>query len=627
MAEAERAGAFRWRAWAVVGAAAVLVAVAGLVIGGDRTTPTCHGLRATVGFDPAVTDADGRVVIVGTDGDDVIIGTDGRDAISGGAGNDTICAGGGRDVVSGGPGDDLLDGGAQRDVLAGGEGSDTCEAGPVYDGCELPRTRVTVAGGPPGLADTVDALAFWLVDPSAPRPDMPDGLAAHLADATASPPLELSLTAAYADIGIFTPDGHPDAAHPVPEPVRRRVAVATSAAGDVILFVQDVPGSGPWRVVGAKLASLGSAAWYGPNERFVAVLGSDARPACPFPIEDPAAYTGPCRPWLSNYYWENAADSIHVVTANVAEHAGAIVGIPRHLAIHPALDYRPLQRVSVDAGYLLPAGSAELLDNTMQVFVDPSTGAPTGEGSPGGPAITTGELARLTGLPIEGYLLTQFGGGLSPGSGITELVDAFGAFTGAGGLKIDLATAVNWAGDSQFNEDPALAHWPAGRNLLDGADTLRLARERKANQPFDPDLTSGDYARKYRAGLVIEAAGEQATHAGPLEIPGLLDVLTTYAATDLDADRLLTLAATAFELRPKKIDVMTMSVGITVQDLVTGEICQNPDGSFKPIDCTLSRSIDWAGFEAERRPRPLHDRRIPRDPAVLWADLVDGRLG
>jgi len=627
MAETGRAVAFRWRTWAVVGAAAVAVAVGGLVVGGDRATVTCHGLAATIGVDPAVTDAHGRVVITGTAGDDVIIGTDGPDTISGGAGDDTICAGGGRDIVSGGPGDDLLDGGAKRDVLVGGEGSDTCEAGPVYDGCELPRTQVSVTGAPAGLADTVDALAAWLLDPSAPRPDMADDLAAHLEDIAASPPLELRLTATYADIGIFTPDGHPDATHPVPEPVQRRVAVATSDAGDVLLLVQDAPGSGAWRIVGSKLVSLDSDAWYGPNERFVAVLGSDARPACPFPIADPAAYTGPCRPWLSNYYWENAADSIHVVTANVAGRAGAIVGIPRHLAVHTALDYQPLQRVSIDAGYLLPAGSAELLDNTMQVFVDPATGEPTGEGSPGGPAITTEELARFTGLPIEGYLLTQFGGGLSPGQGITELVDAFGALTGAGGLKIDLATAVNWAGDSQFNEDPALAHWPAGRNLLDGADTLRLARERKATQPFDPDMTSGDYARKYRAGLVVEAAREQAKRAGPLEIPGMLRVLTTYTATDLDADQLLTLAATALELRPKKVDVLTMAVGITVQDLVTGEICQNPDGSFKPIDCSLSRSIDWAGFEAERRPRPLHDRSIPRDPDVLWADLADGRLG
>ncbi len=589
---------------------------------------TCDGLAATVVARGGI-DAEGRVVVTGTAGNDVIVGTDAAEAIDGGAGDDVICAGGGDDLVTGGAGDDRIDGGPGVNTLHGGAGTDTCLFGPSFDECELPHAHVVVDQAPEGLGEALQALAAWMVDHGDPRPPMPDGLADHLAALAVPAPFELTLQASWADIGIFTPDPtHPDDAHPVPDPVEHRVAVADSAAGDVFLLVQPSPDSADWEVVGTSLPSRGSSPWFGPNERFVAVLGADARPACPFPIPDPGSYEGPCRPWRSNAYWENAADSIHLVTANVEDRSGALVGIPRHAAIDISNLYRPYHRESIpNPGDWLPPGSVELINDTMVVAVDPATGEAVGRGSPGGPATTAAVMAQFTGLPVEGYLVTQFGGGFSPGSGLVELVDAFGAHTGVGGLELTLSTPVNWLGDSAVNDDPAKAHWPEGVNLLDGLETLRLARERKASQPFDPDLPAGDYTRQYRGSLIIHAALAQAQAQGWLAIPGLLEVLCRFVATDLDAAQLLTLAATAFELDPTRVESLTVAAGASAQELITGEICQTEGGTFKPVDCSYYRSIDWFDLVPGRYPRPLDDPSIPASAGALWDDLADGHLG
>jgi len=63
-----------------------------------------------------------------------------------------------------------------------------------------------------------------------------------------------------------------------------------------------------WRIVGAKLPSLGLEAWYGAAVRFVMVIGTDARPGQNEPV-----YRG---------------DSLHLLASNVAQGAGAVVGFP-----------------------------------------------------------------------------------------------------------------------------------------------------------------------------------------------------------------------------------------------------------------------------------------------------------
>lgn len=115
----------------------------------SSTPPICAGQFATI----YVSDAQGRVVLVGpeaavfdrmsnggvritgTAGDDVIVGSladdvidglAGNDVICGRAGNDTLAGGDGNDTVRGGQGDDFLSGGDGNDILRGKLGNDTC---------------------------------------------------------------------------------------------------------------------------------------------------------------------------------------------------------------------------------------------------------------------------------------------------------------------------------------------------------------------------------------------------------------------------------------------------------------------------------------------------------------------
>ncbi|HVX54224.1 InlB B-repeat-containing protein [Nocardioides sp.] len=90
------------------------------------TTPTCHGLPATIVGSPGDDD------LVGTPGDDVIVALGGDDTIRGLGGDDTICAGAGDDRIHGGGGADLLAGGSGHDRLWGGAGDDVLHGGASY---------------------------------------------------------------------------------------------------------------------------------------------------------------------------------------------------------------------------------------------------------------------------------------------------------------------------------------------------------------------------------------------------------------------------------------------------------------------------------------------------------------
>ena len=117
---------------------------------------------------------------------------------------------------------------------------------------------------------------------------MAEGLAAFLAEATVADDLELTGEFATASLADGT-----------------EVAVVT--AGEDVLLIAD-EGDG-WRIVGAKLASLGLEAWYGEPVRFVMVIGTDARPG-----------------YIERVF---RADSIHLLTSNIGEASGAMVGFPR----------------------------------------------------------------------------------------------------------------------------------------------------------------------------------------------------------------------------------------------------------------------------------------------------------
>jgi LCP family protein required for cell wall assembly len=182
------------------------------------------------------------------------------------------------------------------------------------------------------------------------------------------------------------------------------------------------------------------------------------------------------------------ADSLHVVGVVPDSGQGAIVGIPRDSW--------------VEASY---GGNAKFT-NVM---------------ASRGPEVVLETARNLTDLPLEGYLVTGF-------LGFEGLVDAFGGF------EFDVPFAMA--------EPKSKAFFQAGLQLFSGADALAFARNRT--------LSGGDFTRSYHHGLLMTAALRKVRDLGIEELPRLLELLVEFTWTDLTAEQLLTLGASAYELDP-----------------------------------------------------------------------------
>jgi polyisoprenyl-teichoic acid--peptidoglycan teichoic acid transferase len=247
-----------------------------------------------------------------------------------------------------------------------------------------------------------------------------------------------------------------------------RVAVVT-ADDDVVLLADE--GSG-WQVVGASLARFGSAPWYGEPIRHVLVIGTDAR-------------VGQSQPVFR-------ADGIHILASNLEEGGGGIVNIPRDAYVRASYGMDKFSSVN--------ARSDRHADEMLDVARD------------------------LSGLPIEGYLLTGF-------LGFMRLVDAFGGVVVNVPYRMD-----DWRAEADL--------FP-GVQRLRGADLLAFTRVRS--------IPGGDFTRTRHHGVVMlaalaELAGRDITH-----LPGLVAILSRNTWTDLPLGDLLTLTAVAFEIDPDRV--------------------------------------------------------------------------
>ncbi len=326
-----------------------------------------------------------------------------------------------------------------------------------------PTTTSSTTTLPPGVPITLDlegdgrlqaaAEDFygWLGAPyQVEPPPMTEGLATFLADVEPEEGFDLGGTFTVADLD----DGS-------------RVAVVT-AEEDVLLAVDDGDG---WRIVGAKLPSLGLGAWYGEPIRYVMIIGTDARPG-----------------YIERVF---RGDSLHVLSSNIDEGAGGVLGVPRDSYVDTPYGWKD-KLSSVNAR----ASSEAVVDIVRD----------------------------LSGLPIEGYVVTGF-------ASFTNLVDNFG------GVVVDVPFAM---------ADPkSQAFLSAGEQTLWGANALAFSRNRS--------IWGSDFTRSYHQGLVILGALNKAQAAGILQLPGLLELLCEYTWTDLSAEELLTLAAGAFEIDPAKV--------------------------------------------------------------------------
>jgi LCP family protein required for cell wall assembly len=180
------------------------------------------------------------------------------------------------------------------------------------------------------------------------------------------------------------------------------------------------------------------------------------------------------------------ADSLHIVAMRPSTGQGAIVGIPR------------------DSYVTTPDG---LTDKFTHIL------------SRRGPDDLLATARSVTSLPIEGYVLTGF-------AGFTSLVDAFGGFMLD--VPVEMADAASQA------------YFQPGDQHVDGTSALAFSRNRH--------LRGGDFTRSGDQGLVMIAALGAVQTLGYDQLPGLLGMLAGYSSTDLDAARLLTTAASAYEL-------------------------------------------------------------------------------
>lgn len=270
---------------------------------------------------------------------------------------------------------------------------------------------------------------------------------------------------------------------------------ATALPGPTIVTVATAPpttanpvvpgvggGSGP---VGGGLLSTDGAA-YGtaipfttsiavPTDlTFVLVIGSDARPG-----EDVRRTNG---------------DSIHLVAVNPRTFEGTIVGIPR------------------DSWVDIPGRGTGKINSALAM---------------GGPGLMVDTVRRLTGLPIQYYVLTGF-------QGMPAMVNELGG--------------VNVLVNQRMNDSFSGARFEQGWHRFDGAQALAFSRDRH-------DTPNGDFGRSSNQGVLIQAAmGKIRSEVG--DDAGLrkwVDVLLRHAALDVAPDRMLALVALGRSIDPARM--------------------------------------------------------------------------
>ncbi len=350
----------------------------------------------------------------------------------------------------------------------------------------LPGPALTLAmSGSGPLEEAAVAFYAWIGDrEGVEAPPMAEGLAAFLADVTVPADQQLTGDAVTADLA----DG-------------KQVAVIT-AGDDVVLAADEGDGEG-WRIVGAKLASLGLEAWYGEPVRYVMVIGTDARPG-----------------YIERVF---RADSIHLLTSNIAERAGAVVGFPRDTYVDT-----PYGRKDKLSSVNARADTEALVDIVRD----------------------------LSGLPIEGYLITGF-------QSFRRMVDDFGGVT----VNVPFAMA----------DHHSSAYLSAGEQVLWGQNALAFSRNRH--------LDGGDFTRCFHQGLVIMGALTAVQLGDLTHLPRLLNLLSQYTWTDLSAGDLLTLAAGAYEIDPANVENLVLPGSVqTISGASVVVLNESVEATYRDLD-------------------------------------------
>lgn len=274
------------------------------------------------------------------------------------------------------------------------------------------------------------------------------------------------------------PGSHPDLGT-----VDGEVAIATYRGTRIAVFKSDrdviglVYGDEGWRMVGGRAPSIGVRRWYGNDPILVAVVGSDARPG-----EDVAA---------------SRADSIHILGMD-GKGGAALVGIPR------------------DSWVPIPGYGTSKINASL---------------SAGGPDMMMATFEDLSGLELDGYVLTGF-------EGFGHLVD-------------DVLLPFELDVPFGFSDRAAKANFSAGPQSVDGTQALAFSRTRKA-------FASGDFQRQLNGGLLLIAALGGAKVRGPLAFPEIIAGTEEWMLTDLTPGEMLRFALAANDVKLTEIDNLVL---------------------------------------------------------------------
>jgi LCP family protein required for cell wall assembly len=190
------------------------------------------------------------------------------------------------------------------------------------------------------------------------------------------------------------------------------------------------------------------------------------------------------------------ADSIHIIGVNPRRGKAAVLGIPR------------------DSFVPIPGSGSSKINASLFL---------------GGPEVTVATVERLTGIPIDGYVLAGF-------------ADFRRMATKIGQIEIRIPYPMS---------DPfARAYFRAGRTRLNGAEALAFSRNRH-------DAPGGDVGRSLNQGrLIVAALGafREDVRREPLELFRWAAVGFEHLISDLSLLEMLQMLQASLSIDPREVD-------------------------------------------------------------------------
>ena len=212
---------------------------------------------------------------------------------------------------------------------------------------------------------------------------------------------------------------------------------------------------------------------------FVLAIGSDARPG--------------------DSVTRSRADSLHIIGMNPKTGAASILGIPR------------------DSYVPIPGAGTDKINAAL---------------FHGGPELVVDTVERLSGIRMDGYLLTGF-------------EDFRAAVSEVGGVRIQIPYAMNDAASG--------AHFRPGPTRLDGPEALAFSRNRH-------DAPGGDFGRSLNQGRVLLAGARELrddVRRDPAAAFHWLLTAQRYIRTDLSLPELVDLAFASLTVDKVKNQVVS----------------------------------------------------------------------